>query len=293
MLTVKTDSLGTASIRWQDVTRIRSESSFEIVLTDGSTRFGTLDADPAGNLLLPGTAAIPLLDVVALTPIRSQLASRFDGAVDLGYSFLKSSATTQFNFNGDVAYTSRRRSLSAEISNILVVRERTTSTRRTQADLDFNESLPRGYYALALGQFSRNDELNLIQRYLAGGALGRYLIRTNRSILSIYGGGAYSSERYAGAERRNNAEALVAVNTQTFRLISPKLDIGGSFRLWPNLTTSGRFRIDADFKARVEVYRNLFVSISIFDNYDRKSPSTASKRNDYGVITSIGYSFNR
>src|ERR1022692_1567547 len=38
VLTAKTDSLSTVAIRWQDVTRVRSEVPFEIILTDGSTR---------------------------------------------------------------------------------------------------------------------------------------------------------------------------------------------------------------------------------------------------------------
>jgi hypothetical protein len=45
-----------------------------------------------------------------------------------------------------------------------------------------------------------------------------------------------------------------------------------TFAFWPN-ATAGRYRIDANAKARVEVYKNLFVSISFFDNYDRKNPS--------------------
>ena len=83
------------------------------------------------------------------------------------------------------------------------------------------------------------------------------------------------------------------MNSQVFRLYSPKLDITGDFKFWPSMTTSGRYRIDATAEARVEVYKNLFVSISWFDNYDRKNPTTSLPLNDYGIVTSVGYSFNR
>ena len=293
VLNAKTDSLSSVSIRWQDVVRIQSEFIFEIILSDGSAHYGGLSPGPGGNLQITGEAAIPLLRVVTLTPIRYRFGNRFDGAVDIGYSYLKSNSTTQVNFDGELGYTMRRRSLQAEFSDILVLREETSATRRDQGDLAFNQTLSRGFFAMVIGQSSTNDELNLIHRYLGGGAFGRYLVRTNRSIVSVYGGGAYSSERYAATERRNNGEALLGTTVQFFRLYSPKLDIGGVFRLWPNLTTSGRFRIDASTKARVEVYKNLFVSFSLFDNYDRKSPSTAMPRNDYGLVTAVGYSFNR
>jgi hypothetical protein len=259
MLNAKTGLLNSISVRWEDITRIRSESVFEIILSDGSTHYGVLNSGPAGYLQMIGEAAIPLFSVVSLTPIRSRFDSRFDGAVDLGYSYLKSNSNTQLNFDGGIT---------------------------------FNEALSRNGLALVIGQFSSNERLNLMYRYLGGGASGRYFIRTNRAIVYTYAGGAYSTERYSPDEKRNNVEALLGANAQIFRLYSPKLDISGDFRLWPN-ATAGRYRIDANAKARVEVYKNLFVSISFFDNYDRKNPTTLMPRNDYGVVTSLGYSFNR
>ena len=293
VLTAKTDSLSQVSIRWEDVTRIRSAHVFEILLTDRTVHFGALDSNTSGNLVLSGTAPIPLHDIVALTPIESRFAKRFDGSVDMGYSFMQSESTTQLNFAGEVGYTTRRRALDLDASSNLVIRDKTDSTRRIQADLTYTETLSRGYFALGVGQFSMNDELNLLQRYLGGGALGRYLVRTNRSMFSASGGGALSSERYSGTERHNNGEILLALNTQLFRLYSPKLDITGDFRFWQNVTTSARFRIDANAKAKIEVYKDMFVSFSFFDNYDRKNPTTALPINDYGVVLSVGYTFNR
>ena len=294
VLTAKTDSLSTVSIRWRDVVGIRSEYSFEILLSDGSTKFGSLSPGASGNLLVAGSGdAIALHSVVSLTPIGSGLVSRLDGAVDFGYSFMKSKSTTQMNFSGEAGYTALRRSVDCEVSSNYVVREQTESTKRIQADMNVNQTLSKNYFAVALGQFSTNDELNLLQRYLGGGAFGRHFVRTNHSMVSAFAGGAYSSEHYTDTERRNNAEGLVGFNAQFFRLYSPKLDITGDFRLWPSLTTTERFRIDANAKARVEVYKNLFVSFSFFDNYDRKNPTTALPLNDYGFVTSDGYRFNR
>ena len=51
--------------------------------------------------------------------------------------------------------------------------------------------------------------------------------------------------------------------------------------------------MDTQGTAKVEVYKNLFVSFTIFDNYDRKNPTTSTPQNDYGVTMSVGYSFNR
>ncbi len=83
------------------------------------------------------------------------------------------------------------------------------------------------------------------------------------------------------------------MNAQAFRLRSPKLDITGDFKFWPNLSTAGRFRVDAQVKAKIEVHKNLFVSFQFVESYDRKNPTTSLPLNDYGFITSLGYTFNR
>jgi hypothetical protein len=293
VLSAKTDSLSTISIRWEDVKRIQSEFIFEIILTDGTTHLGALNPDADGALLMAGFAAAPLVNVVSLTHIESRFINRFDGSVDLGYSLLKSNSTQQLNFDGDLGYTTKNRSITTDVSSTLLVRDKTDTTSRISAGLDVNQTLSRNYFAFVIGQFSSNTDLNLLQRYLGGGALGRYLKRTNRSIITVYGGGAYSTEHYSGSGRSNNGEALLGASAQLFRLHSPKLDITGDFKLWPNLTTGGRYRMDAQFKARIEVYKDLFVAATYWDNYDSKSPSTVAPLNDYGVTLTLGYSFNR
>ena len=294
VLKAKTDSLGTVSIRWEDVRRIRSSFVYEIVLSDSSAPlFGALTPDASGNLVLAGHAPIPLISVVSLTPARSHIANRFNGDVDFGYSFQKSQSTTQFNFDGDLVYKRKATSLDLDVSSSLVVRDQTDSTRRLQAGLTFYETLSRANFAEIVGQFSNNSELNLIQRYLGGGGIGHYFVRTNRVMLSAVAGGAFSLERYAGSPRRKEGDALLSVNNQVFKLYSPKLDISSYFRLWPSLSESGRFRIDADTKIKIEVLKDMFVSFTFFDNYDRKNPTTSKPLNDYGVTMSLGYSFNR
>jgi len=294
VLRAKTDSLSTVAIRWEDVKRIQSPTVFEIILS-GKTAplFSSLTPDASGNLVLAESAPTSLISVVSLTPIRSHFVNRFNGDFDFGYSFQKSKSTTQFNFDSDVVYNKKTTSLELELDDTLTLREQTDSTRRLQAGLTLDETLTRANFATIMGQFSNNSELNLLQRYLGGGGIGHYFVRTNRVMLSAVAGGAFSLERYAGSPRRKEGDALLSVNNQVFKLYSPKLDISSYFRLWPSLSESGRFRIDADTKIKIEVLKDMFVSFTFFDNYDRKNPTTSKPLNDYGVTMSLGYSFNR
>jgi len=294
VLKAKTDSLSTVSIRWEDVRRIQSSFTYEIVLSDSSAPlFGALTPDASGNLVLAGHAPIPLISVVSLTPARSHVLNRFNGDVDFGYSFQKSQSTTQFNFDGDLVYKHKAASLDLDVSSTLLLRDQTDSTRRLQAGLTLYRTLSRANFVESLGQFSYNSEQNLIQRYLGGSGIGHYFVRTNRVLLSAVAGGAFALEHYSSSPQRSEGDALLAVNTQVFKLYSPKLDISSYFRLWPSLSDSGRFRIDANAKVKIEVVKDMFVSFSFFDNYDRKNPTTSMPLNDYGVTVSLGYSFNR
>ena len=143
MLNAKTDSLSSISIRWQDVTRVRSEYVFEIILTDGTRLYRVLTPDPNGNLEMTGAPAVPLINVVSLTPISSRIASRFDGSFDLGYNYQKSDSTTQLNADGDVRYTTRRRSLELQLSSTLVKRDMTATTSRNQDTFILNNPFPQ------------------------------------------------------------------------------------------------------------------------------------------------------
>ena len=229
MLNAKTDSLSSISIRWQDVTHVRSEYVFEIILTDGTRLYSVLTPDPNGNLEMTGAPAVPLINVVSLTPISSRIASRFDGSFDLGYNYQKSDSTTQLNADGDVRYTTRRRSLELQLSSTLVKRDMTATTSRNQDTFILNETLSRNWFVLAIGQYSSNSQLNLLQRYLVGGGAARYFVRTNRAIVYTAGGLTGSSERYAATERRNNGEVLLTPRPRSSSFIPPSSTSAASF----------------------------------------------------------------
>ncbi len=298
ILTFKTDSLGTLSVKWEDVRGVSSQYTFEITLVDGDIVFDALRTDPESTDLLISRGGVeqkvPLRQVVTLVPIETRIWKRFNGAVSLGYSYLKSNTTTQFTTDADLRYVTRKRLVDLSFSGVFVEQQTLTPTRRFVAQLSWREDLKERYFALLFGQYSRNDELQLARRALVGPALGRDLVKTNRTIFSVYGGAAFSRERYYSEEPRSNAEGLFGTQYQFFRLNSPKVDVTAYVNVWPNLVTWGRIRMDSNISSRFELYKDLFFSLSAFDNYDNGTPGQiGAATNDNGVVLSIGYSFNR
>lgn len=105
-------------------------------------------------------------------------------------------------------------------------------------------------------------------------------------------GAAFSREKYEDSEDySSNAELVASIGLETFRFDSPELDLGASFVVLPNLSTKGRYRLQANGKAKIELLHNLYWSLNVYESFDSDPPSEISRRNDFGITTSLGWSF--
>lgn len=148
----------------------------------------------------------------------------------------------------------------------------------------------RDFYLGTL-KLTRNTELDLDLRALTGGILGRYFAQTNRAEWAGGVGLAYSRENYAGGTAYDSVEGVLATDFSIFRYDFPDTDIGGSFTLLPSLTQSGRYRAEAELRASYEFVDDLYFELKLYGSYDSKPPLTGVEASDYGVTTSLGYSF--
>jgi len=123
--------------------------------------------------------------------------------------------------------------------------------------------------------------------------VGRKVLQTNRSNVALTAGAAFSREKYQDqADYDTNAELVAAIGVETFRFDHPELDLSAGFVVLPNLLTKGRYRLQANGKARIEIFRDLYWSLTVYESFDSDPPSESSRRNDFGITTSIGPSFN-
>jgi len=121
--------------------------------------------------------------------------------------------------------------------------------------------------------------------------IGRGVIVTDRTNLSIASGMVITRERYEaalGVAPATNAEALVGVDFHTFRFKTT--DITSRFVVYPSITVPGRVRMDLDTNLRIELVKDFFWGLNLFDNFDSRPPVSARK-NDLGISTSFGWKF--
>lgn len=76
-----------------------------------------------------------------------------------------------------------------------------------------------------------------------------------------------------------------------FRYDSPKTDITTDATLFPSLTSWGRVRAEIDISATREIVSDFTFILSFYDSYDNEPPDEGAAKNDYGVVTSVGWTF--
>jgi hypothetical protein len=302
-LKYSTDDIGTLYIEWGKIVTIQSTQAFQVDMLDGRVLYGRLAPEQGlpgtvtlrGNTRAGGAEEEFLLELQSIARINvldeGSWRDRFDGSFSLGYSFAKSTGVEVFNLSATIQSRNQRRFWSVDLDSQLSDQdEGAASTRWSLVGTVSRPMKVNSFYREGTLQFTRNDELGLQLRGLLGGSIGRYLHVTPESEWRASLGLAASRERGTDETTRNNLEGQVGMSYRLFRLDTPKASVTASATVLPSITESGRVRGEASLNLRREIVKDLFVELQVYDSYDNR-PADGASTNDWGVTTSVGYSF--
>jgi hypothetical protein len=299
-LKVSTDHMGTVYVEWDKIRSVQSNQYLLLERTDGSRYYGQWAAGGSGLELEvrrdPGSRpeSVPMSSVVRAEPIEGgKLLNRLDGYVSAGFDYAKASDRGSLDLAGGLSSRTRIRQWTLDGTMNLTDDGSDEDSTDERWDLSgvWRRFLPNRYFWEGFGRLQRNTELDLNLRTLAGGGVGRYLVQTNRADWVVGTGLAYTHENYTGGEAFNSLEAVLATSFSIFRYDFPETDITGAVSLLPSLTKSGRYRSDADLRAKYEFVDDLYFELRLYGSYDSQPPSKDTEKGDYGFVTSLGYSF--
>lgn len=296
MLRFDTDATDTIEIQWTRVIALSSEQNFRITLDDSRQLFGSLgDSDEDAVLLLntaEGPLNLPLLSVVRMTPIEGRLIDRIDMSVDLGYNFTKANNVNQGNFGYDFSYRSEQRLLSVEVDTARSSSTDEPVSIRSNSTLTYRRFInERLWDPIGIGVVERNDELGLDRRVTAGGGMSRWLTDTNTNRISFFGGVALIEEDERDAlEKEQSVEAVMGLALDWFRYDDPEFDMSLNFSLYERLSDEGRTRGTLDVDLRWELVSDFFWGFTTYYTFNSQ-PTGEAASDDYGVFTTIGWSF--
>lgn len=287
---------GTIPVEWDEVALLTSEQSIQVETESGQRLLGKLRAGAEEFTIIVGSddssVTLGMNRVVFMTPIKERPVDRIDGSFSAGYNFAKASEVQQFRLGFDLAARTEKRILSMDVAALQSDSEDSEASQRQNLDLRYTRLWADRWYSGVIVSLDRNDELGLDLRTSVGIGAGRYLRQTNSSILTLGGGLQLSRENVStGIADEDTVEAALAVTWDWFRYDSPELDLSTSLQIFPNLTESGRVRGEFDVSLRWEIVSDLFWELSFYDSYDSDPVAEGAEENDYGIATSLGYSF--
>ena len=293
-LSLETNDSGTISFEWDKVATVEAARQFEVVTSDGRRFLGSLGRSSAGSILITtvnDTITLSLSEVTRIHPIGASLWKRLEGSIDAGFTYTRSSGIAQFNLNSNIVYRRPAFLLQLTTSDTLV-RQRDEDERddRGSADLSYVRDIAQKWFWAGVGRFESNESLGLTLRSQVGGWVARRLVNSNRAQFDVGGGAVYNNEDGIDTEPRRNIEGLLGFQTSYYTYDRPKTTVDASADYFPGLTDWGRHRLQINASVRREVWKDVFIALSLYDTFDSEPPSPDAARNDVGVAMSIGWS---
>ena len=295
-LVVSTNSMGQVLIEWDDISRIESDFEFQFERTDGTRVTGAIE-DASEDLKISLANDEQTIDfahqnVVRISQIEDTFWDRLKGSMTFGYSFTKASNIAQGNLGFRATHRTEIRAFTLDGSTIVTSDQSNESTHRANLSFDMTRFRNNRWFNSYLIGLESNDELGLNLRTSIGAGVGRYLIQTNTSELAFLGGLMGTTEALAGdVSSQENIEGLLGMDYSRYLFDDPAVDLSVRLTAYPSLTESGRTRAQLDVNLRWEIISDLFWDLNYYDTYDSNPPSGSLSTNDYGVVTSLGWSF--
>ena len=296
LLRYSTDSMGTVDIDWEDVVDVSSNQHMQIEMSNGTRYFGELmptgDASQVRIQTVSQMHTIESNKVVRIIPIETdgKIVQRLDGSFSFGIQTQKSSEVTTSNLAADISYRTQRNLIGLRLNSSVTDQPTEPTSARQSVSLNYQRFRPDRWFTDWFTSWEKNDELGVGGRTSAGGALGRYVIQTNKNQLSLTGGLQGSRTSYIGIdESETQAEGRVEVRYLR-RNLAPETSIRFTSTFYPLIEDLSSYRAEADLSLSREVYEDFFLELSFGYSYI-SDPPTAAEKSDYTATTSFGYSF--
>ncbi len=297
MLEFKPDRISTIYIDWARVVFLTSEYQFDLELESGKRYIGTLEkAEEEGKLIVVSNGdrkILGVLSVVKMYPLAKKFWNRLRGYLDIGLSFQRAQEKLEWKLGGKVTYRGEKWSIKTQVNSYFSRQENVEGTTRNDGIVSYQRILKNKWTSVLLTTHEQNDELNLDYRALVGGTFGRFLVQNNRNFLAASVGLTGTREKYSDSEDIGyNAEALLSVWYEAFKYASPRINFAAMLNVFPGITSWGRVRTNFSARLSFEIFRDFFFSLDGFHNFDSKPPGELAVKHDYGINTSISWSFN-
>lgn len=295
LLAFKTDHAGTIQIEWDKILSLQSTHQFTVTTTTGRRLVGSLKRNIDRSIVVATEEGDQIFTMAELTEIETlgrSFWAQLQGSVGAGFNYTRSSGVSQFTLNSDTTY---RRT-----SSVIYLTGATTLTGQSgdndygtvgNAQLSYERYRGRQWFVGGAGQAETNEGLGLKLRSQGAGVIGARLVNTNRAQFQIAGGLAGNREQGVDVPATTNVEGVVGLRMSYYTYDRPKTNLDTTFSYYPGLSDWGRQRLQLTSSAKRELWKDFFISLSLYDSFDSAPPNATALHNDIGITTTISWSY--
>ena len=281
-----------ASLEFDKVATLGSPEDWDIELTEQRQLYGSIlpgaESGTVRIVTVGDTVDVAISEIVKMTNVNRTLWSRFDGYLELGFNYAKANNSSNLTFATRIDYRAPKWLFGITLDSRFQNQDDAESFKRNTGTFFVNYLLPKTWYVGSFTTLEQNQELDLDLRLLFGAIGGRDILQSNK-IEWRWGAGILGNrEDYTGLEASTSAEALLATYFNFFTFGNFENDIASSLLVYPSLTESGRVRVDFDISYRQDLFGDLYLRFSFYDQYDSRPPPGAED-NDYGTNIAVGW----
>ena len=277
-------------IEWDQVRRVRTESTYLVQTVDGERYTAQLQSTDTAHVRMrgaPDSAVVAITDIVYLRSVKADFWSRASASIDFGYNYTKANNLQQYSARCGLGYLTDRWSTAGTFNFVRSTQDDIDPIRRTDVGANFRWTLPHNFFVAMDVSLLSNTEQLLDLRSSYQPTVGYYVARTNTMYLLGALGGAYTHEDYSSdAPVRESVDGLLGVELNMFDVGDLSLLL--SSKAFPNFTEAGRWRMDHRFDVKYDLPLDLYVRAGITLNYDNR-PVEGAPETDYVIQTALGW----
>jgi hypothetical protein len=305
-LIIKSDIFGSVTIPWDAVTQISSDEPIMVILPDGKSVLGKITTEESKVAVTTAASreSVAIAQVKAIRNAEEQKAYErlehpgllvlWDGYADLGASFAFGNSYSNTVTTAVKAARLTRTDKVGIYFNQVFSKGRTsggtnqTTTNAVRGGWLYNRNFVNRAFLNLFNDYEFDGFQNLDLRFVVGSGAGYNAIKNSRMRLDLVGGADYSRENYSTPLTRNSAEMYWGNNF--FHQFSKITALTQSFRMFNNLTTSGKFRVSFDVGQATQLRKWLSWQLTLSDRF-LSNPVPGKKKNDVLLTTGVRFTF--
>jgi hypothetical protein len=300
-LTLHSEFLGDVTMPWTAIRSITSDETLTVELPNNERIAGKVAT--SGETLTVSGRSVPLLQVGDMRNPAEQktwerlqhpgLLEAWTGFFDMGLAMARGNARTDtLTSNFNASRVTRKDKLTFTFSQIYGSARANGVTSTIASALrggwSYNRNVSDRFFLSTLNDYEHDRFLDLDLRFVAGGGVGVNAIKQPNTSLTFTGAADYNRENFISHVQRNSAE--LNFGDDFLHKFSPTTSVTQAFRVFPNLTYSGEYRMNFDIGAVTALKKWLGWHVTASDRF-LSNPVFGRQRNDLILSTGLRISF--